>query len=618
MSHEFSYEELKAAERLPSPAGVALSILQLVEKEEASIDELATLVQADPALSARLLRFANSPMVAPRRPIVAIQDAVALIGMNGVRSLVLCLSLVGRYKTGQCDHFDYARYWSGSLALAQAMSSLCALSRLAAAEEAFTIGLLADIGRLALATAWPEEYSRCLMALQNANDLRALEQRCFSIDNVALTRLLLADWRLPEIFIEALCLSHEEKEPGEDRCGRLARLFVFSRSVREYCLAAEEERSSLEDSLAGQLKSLPLQLELDEWLPAVLDEWRAWGKMIEVPTAFPKHEKPGKGKKETPLPGLKILLVDDDRMLLARLGKQLQKAGHRVTACRDGQAALSLLLQDMPQMVITDWHMQPMDGLKLCRALRNSEVGKELFIIMLTSSESDDELVQAFDAGIDDYVIKPVSMRVLLARIRAGQRILSLQEELRQEHALLEQKAKELALANRRLEQMANTDMLTGLPNRRYAIRRLKQELAESKRSGADLGVMILDLDHFKQINDKFGHEVGDKVLVHVAKVMNQVLRTSDIVCRFGGEEFLVIAPSTGLMAGRKLAERIRSALEATPPPKLKLGRPVTASIGVASLGGGDEDEVDIIRRADHALYKAKAAGRNRVLVDGG
>ena len=615
MSYEFKYEELKAAERLPSPSGVALSILQLVDREDASIEELSVLVQADPALSAKLLRFANSPVVAPRRPIVAVQDAVTLIGMNGVRSLVLGLSLVGRYKTGQCENFDYPRYWSGSLALALAMSSLSALSRLAAPEEGFTIGLLSDIGRLALATAWPDEYSRCLATTQDVSDLRSVEKQTFSIDNVALTRVLLADWRLPEIFIEALCSSYEKEISREDRFGRLAGLFVYSRKIRDYCLAEEDERLKLMDSLQEEAESLPLELDLEEWLPEVLDEWHVWGRMIEIPTTFAKQNRADNETKKETLPGLKILLVDDDPILLARFAKQLQGAGHKVSTCKDGQEALSLVLKDMPQLVITDWHMKPMDGLQFCRALRNSVVGKELFIIMLTASESEDDLVQAFDAGIDDYVTKPVSFRVLMARIQAGQRILTLQEELRQEHAQLEQKARELALANRQLEQLANTDLLTGLPNRRYAIHRLKQELAESKRSGSDVSVMILDLDRFKQINDNFGHEVGDKVLVHAARIMKNALRTSDIVCRFGGEEFLVIAPSTDLAAGRKLAERIRSALEVNPPPKLGLKRLVTASIGLASIALENEDEVDMIRRADQALYQAKAAGRNRVEV---
>jgi len=618
MSHDFNFQELKAADRLPSPPGVALSILQLVEQEDAAIEDLAKLVQADPALSSKLLRFANSPMVAPRRPIVAVQDAVTLIGMNGVRSLTLGLSLVGRYKTGECKQFDYLRYWSGSLALAVAMASLSSLSRLAAAEEGFTLGLLSDIGRLALATAWPDEYARCLVEGQEGEALRKLEKPRFGIDNVALTRLLLADWRLPEIFIESLCVSYEPGIERADRIGRLAHLFVFSRRVRQYCLAEESGREELMESLLQASEPLPLEMTLEEWLPQVIEEWHAWGRMIEVPTSFDKKPRristaDEQGEATAPL---KILLVDDDPMLLARLSKQLKNAGHQVVACRDGQQALSQVLKEMPQMVITDWHMKPVDGLALTRALRNSQLGNQLFIVMLTASESEDDLVEAFEAGIDDYVTKTVSFRVLQARIRAGQRILNLQDELQREHVELEKKARELALANRRLEQLANTDILTGLPNRRYALWRLRQEMAESSRSGQPLSVMILDLDRFKQINDTFGHEAGDRVLAHAAKVMRKVVRTSDIVCRFGGEEFLIIAPATGLEAGKKLAERIRHSLENNSPPGLELGRPVTASIGVACLSDAKhEDDVEIVRQADKALYRAKEGGRNRVEV---
>ncbi|WP_317704252.1 diguanylate cyclase [Methylomarinovum caldicuralii] len=308
---------------------------------------------------------------------------------------------------------------------------------------------------------------------------------------------------------------------------------------------------------------------------------------------------------------MKILLVDDDAMLLLRLSKQLKQAGHQVETVKDGKAALKKILECPPQLVITDWHMQPLDGLTLCRTLRDSPLGESIYVIMLTASETEDELVRAFDAGIDDYVTKPVSLRVLLARIKSAQRIVSLQEALTREHAALEHRARELELLNRKLEQLAHTDFLTGLPNRRYAIERLNQELAESRRGGRPLSVMILDLDHFKRINDTLGHEAGDRVLVHSARILRETLRSCDVACRFGGEEFLVIAPDTDSHDGKRLAERLCHAIAAN-QPELPLPAPLTVSIGLATASPG-EDVKTLIHRADVALYHSKEQGRNRV-----
>jgi len=621
MSPEFNFEELKATDRLPSPTGVALAILQLVEREDANIEELASLVQADPALSARLLRFANSPMIAPRRPIVAVKDAVTRIGMRGVRNLVLGLSLVGHYRTGQCDGFDYNRFWAGSLALAVAASNLTAQLRLAAPEESFTVGLLADIGRLALATVWPQQYSHCLLEAQE-RDLTQLERQYFAIDHATLTGLLLRDWHIPEIFVQALDRCRFPPIEGSDRVAKIARMFALAIRMRNWCLAGAEERSRLQKGITVQVQDDGLSTETEELLSRIEAEWHEWGQLIEIPTHFPKTlankpqpggspPEPSQGKS---LPGLKILLVDDDLLLLTRLTKQLKRAGHQVSTCRNGQEALKRILEDPPQLVITDWRMQPMDGLTLCRTLRDSPLGKQIYLIMLTASETEDDLVQAFDAGIDDYVTKPVSLRVLLARIRAAQRIISLTEALDREHLALEQRAKELELANRKLEQLAHTDVLTGLPNRRYAVKRLQQELAESCRNNLPLSVLLLDLDHFKRINDTMGHEAGDRVLAHTAHVMTTTIRSSDTACRFGGEEFLIIAPNTGPEAARQLGERVRHALETHPPPDLRLDRPITASIGIAATRSSN-DIRELLKRADEALYTSKANGRNRVTV---
>jgi two-component system cell cycle response regulator len=613
MNTEFSFHELKAAERLPTPSGLALAIMQLLQKKDATVLELADLVKGDPALTARILSFANSAAFGARRPVATVHDAVLMMGMNSVRNFALSLSLINNHRDGHCTGFDYPIYWAQALAMAVAIAAITARERTVAPEEAFTIGLLSDIGRLALATAWPETYGDCLQKSQG-DDLLRLERECFAVDHKELSLILLLDWGFPGILLDALNLSAEPPSGEISRVSRLARQLAFARQIAHYCIADDQYRTTLLPNLQQQAENHSLERDFfDKFIDDISREWQIWGKLIEIKTdvrlAFPT---PPDEQPETLL-GLDLLLVDDDPMMVARLSKQLTAAGHRVAACSDGEAALKHVVEHKPQMMITDWRMKPMDGLSLCKTLREADIGKNLYLIMLTATESEDALVKAFAAGIDDYVTKPVSLRVLLARIRAGQRIIMLQQEVEKEKTDIQRYTAELTVANRRLEMMANTDILTSLPNRRYALTRLEQEWESAQRYNRPLSVLMLDLDHFKSINDTLGHDAGDAVLTHSAKILKATVRASDIACRLGGEEFLVIAPNTDGTAALLLAERIRGAIQTQQPRDPALTKPITVSIGVAGSVGDKPGWKTLIKLADQALYQIKARSRNAV-----
>lgn len=609
----FNFHELKASDRLPTPSGIALAIMKLAQRDDATIQSMAELIQSDPALTGRILRFANSPAIGVRRPIVCVMDAVRILGMNVVRQFALSLSLVAGHSQGRCQVFDYEGYWAMSLAQAVALQEVTARKRTVAPEEAFTMGLLAEIGRLVLATVWPEDYSDCLERAQGER-LLDLERERFAIDHRNLSIMLLADWGFPEIFLQALRLSFDSAPTDSSRAGALAGQLDFAREIAHYCLAEQAGREVLLPRLQTQATNLNFnEKTLTEILVSTEAQWREWGNLIGVATDLRQPPPKPTVTAEKPLLGLDVLLVDDDPITLTRLSKQLGALGHRIATCRDGESALKHVLEHKPQLVITDWHMKPMDGLALCKALRPSAFGKTLYLIMLTATEDEDALVKAFDAGIDDYVVKPPSVRVLNARIRAGQRIIALQQDLARERREIERFSAELAVANRRLELMANTDLLTGLPNRRYALDRLEQEWSTARRVNRPLSVLMLDLDRFKAINDTFGHDVGDQVLAHAAKVMRDAVRASDVVCRMGGEEFLVIAPNTDSAAALSLGERIRAAIEHHQPEALALSFPLTTSVGVASSGDATTDCNTLIKQADQALFQAKQGGRNSV-----
>ncbi|MGR9051885.1 MAG: diguanylate cyclase [Gammaproteobacteria bacterium] len=606
MNIEFNFDELKMADRLPSPSGTALAIINLVQQENSTVQQVARLVQADPALSGRILRFVNSAAFGARRPIANIENAVVMLGMQSIRNFALSLSLIGSHREGRCESFNYPVYWAESLLLAVSAAAISARQRIVAPEEAFTLGLLADIGSLALATAWPDIYSECLNAAHGERLLK-LEREQFVTDHEELSILIIKDWGLPSIFLEALEKSRLRTQTENSRVDRFARQLLLARKITHYCLADRDLQTAMLPELRHEARQHGIEdQETENFMHEILDQWHEWGKIIEVRTTLPKVLN----EVET---GFRILLVDDDPILLASLSRRLHVEGHRIDVCSDGETAMQRILEQPAHMVITDWHMQPTDGLTLCRSLRSTAFGKNLYLIMLTASESEDAMVEALGAGIDDYVTKPVNLKVLLARIRAGQRIIELQQELWRERKEIERASAELALANRRLKRIALTDLLTGLPNRRYALARLEQEWKTAQRFNQPLSVLLLDLDYFKSINDSLGHHAGDIALQHAARIISSAKRAGDIACRLGGEEFLVIAGNTDGKSAFSLAERIRKAIEKIQPVKLSLSRPMTVSIGVAGSNATKIDWKELINMADQAMYKAKQNGRNGV-----
>ena len=229
--------------------------------------------------------------------------------------------------------------------------------------------------------------------------------------------------------------------------------------------------------------------------------------------------------------------------------------------------------------------------------------------------ETDDRLVEAFEGGADDFMNKPLKPRVLAARLRAGQRVVKLQQEIERDREEIRRFAAELAVTNRRLQEAALTDALTGFPNRRYAMERVEQEWSSSSRNKRPLACMVVDVDEFKRINDTHGHDVGDAVLRQAASALKAGLRAQDVVSRIGGDEFLVICPDTSMEAAVACAERMRLFVESTLITAGTLQLRASVSIGVAVRDDGMTDADAMIKRADQGVYVAKGRGRNCVGV---
>lgn len=320
-----------------------------------------------------------------------------------------------------------------------------------------------------------------------------------------------------------------------------------------------------------------------------------------------------------PLP---VLVVDDDPCTLMLMSAQLRKVGHTVYEAGSGVEALKILTAQGPPIIVTDWIMAGMDGLELCRAIRSHDGIRYAFVIVMTAQTEDDRIVEAFEAGADDYLTKPWKNKELLARLRGGQRIIRLQQDLDRRNLDMHRVNAEMAIAQRKIEEaneklqlMATTDELTGLFNRREAMQRLRDLWAMYQRHGDPLSCVMLDIDHFKRFNDTHGHAVGDIVLKNLAKLLRSGARTADSVCRIGGEEFLILCPKTTEETAGICAERIRRDVEANTIDVDDQVLRMTISLGVAEAHAASNTPDALIKEADTALYVAKSSGRNRVVL---
>lgn len=297
---------------------------------------------------------------------------------------------------------------------------------------------------------------------------------------------------------------------------------------------------------------------------------------------------------------MRILVAEDEPTQLLLLRRLLTKWGHDVVVARDGEEAWFALTGDSPpNLAILDWIMPAMDGLRICQELRKLPGKEYIYILILTARDHKKDLVEALEAGADDYLTKPFDSQELKARLHAGKRILDLHEQLLQ--------------ANRNLQFQASHDALTGLLNRGAILQALFNEFARSRRERKPVGIILADVDHFKSINDIYGHTAGDVVLRHVGQTTCSVVRTYDSVGRYGGEEFLIVVPGCDAAAARKKAEEIRvtvsgEAIQTTGT----LAIAVTVSMGVISVCA-PTDYQEVVDAADVALYRAKREGRNRV-----
>jgi two-component system cell cycle response regulator len=492
------------SDELPILPVVASELIAITAKEDTSLSDIANLVSRDVALSAKILKVANSALYNFPNKIVSIQQALSILGVNAIRSLVLSFSFLAVNDAKGSNTFDFERFWVQSLTSAITAKLILKKVKGADTDEIFTAALLQNLGQLILAKTLPEQYGEMLAAMdEDHGDSRSAELATFGADHCWIGHEVAKHWGIPSSLTLPMLYHHNpEKFVGGDK-----NLVVTTKAI---------------------------------YLSDIL---------------------------------------------------------------------LNILYSDNPQ----NYHRQFTEQAKKLLSLKADDIEFVLGRAHIEVEQSGEYF------GLDMRETKPVQEILQEANIRLSLLNLDYEQinkELIQTHIALEKLTRELQEKNALLNDLANTDGLTGVFNNRHFQTALDKELSRSKRKNAQLALVLVDIDHFKQFNDEHGHQTGDFVLTEFCRVMGECLREYDILARYGGEEFIIILPETSADDAAIVAEKLRTAVESASFREEGKLLKVTASFGISSLAPAQDEEYDknaFIKEADVALYDAKKRGRNQV-----
>lgn len=448
MREVLDFNELKVSGKLPSPKGVALKVMQLCQDESLSLRELAQTIQGDPALSGRIIRIANYANPNHNRPIAAVTtDTLILIGVHAIRQVVLGLSLVNEYRKGQCSLFDYERFWSHAVAMGSAAQIIASTTQAAPTAEMFNCGLMAGIGQLALVTARPEAYCDLLSSLQNdpTETLYDAQRHHFGLTQRDMTTYLLQDWGIPKLFVDAI---HHHEDPAasgyaeNSRPQRIACTLQLAALMAPVCMEASTDASTL-----GKIHQVGALLQLaPDQIEAMIEqakvEWKAWCRMLDIrathieekaavlrqeppAVATPPMSMPTPREEPSPSPQdmpLRIMIASNNELQSNMLKKVIAAGGHEVVVIDKGTNVVEQVPLWRPHVLITDWLLPGIDGLSLCRTLRNDPAGERLYCMIVTPFEDERQKIDAYEAGADELLRTPLNPRLVMARLLIAQR----------------------------------------------------------------------------------------------------------------------------------------------------------------------------------------------------
>jgi diguanylate cyclase (GGDEF)-like protein len=604
-------------EPLPSPNAVALELMRLVERRDVGVFEVCRVAKGDPVLVGKAVRLANSALYAGLRPTAALEDAVMRIGVAALARLAVGLSLVHTHGA-RLGGFELEPYWRRSLARALVLQQLARRRHVLPVSEAFSLGLLAEIGQLGMLAALGGQALGETEAAEAGEDVLDWQRRRWGFDQAEASAALLQTWNFPQrLWLALLPLAQVQTQP-QDAQAELAAMVGVARGLA----GALDEQRRLQD-LPG-LCMAALRLGLDEAvLLGLLDQMREdfadLAAVLDMKVSQQHAQQEfqrlraslGTVAPEDPARAASVLLAGPAPCARTDLHEALRAEGFHVLAEPDLGAGFERARTCLPEAVVLDADHLPIETVELCRQLREHDSAR-LYLLLLGDSLDADGLLQALRAGANDVLPGGASAEMVAAKLRPGVRVVRMISALERERAQAHGRQRELAALNARLREAAYSDELTGLPNRRALDEFLARAWEHATAHGTALSCVLLDLDHFKLINDTHGHEVGDRVLRAVARTLQRHSRSDDLLARWGGEELVLACPGVPPEVAAGLAERMRAAVQG-----MQEGLPpVTLSAGVAQAAPGEGDAVAaMLRAADRALLQAKREGRNRIVV---
>ncbi len=612
-----------AAERLPTPDGVAVAIMEAWEDEATTVQQLARLVQTDPALSGRVLKLANSAAMG-RRPVASIPDAVVRVGMQTVGQLAVAFSLIGRGVDVACPSFDHQKYWSRCLLMAVLCRQLGAATRLAPPDDLFACGLLSRIGILALVSVYPEAYDEILKS--GHPDIVRQEKETFGVDHNEVSEAMMLSFSVPKILAEPARFHESPDQSGFAAGSRPLKLAqLLNLAFRLSAVAGRDD-----GKVAGPpelIDSLGAALGLEEnrvgkLFDEALKDWRDWAELLEMPVDHSKEyqsldfAEPEEGQAPvTDEPVVDLSALRAVLLLPPEWSEQLHDTLRELPVKSERCEKLSVAMHTAMNRRANLFFVAP-ESDQFLTMVRSSEACEECYIVQVVPSLSNDSAAAAYARGADDVIEASITSDHLRHRLDPAIRRLAQHEKWRNDRKELRRVAKELALAHRQQQLLSLTDQLTGLPNRRAAMEALERTWCLSQREGKPFSLMLLDVDHFKKVNDRFGHAVGDQVLKSTTDILRNAARRDEMIARIGGEEFLLINTGASLREAVVAAERLRQQLASSPINAAGQEINITVSIGIAASEERTSDAEELMVAADKALYAAKEKGRNRIALN--
>lgn len=617
------FEEIKAGGKLPSPRGIALAVLELSRRSNVSAQELTRLVQTDPAMTGRILRYANAAHGGALRHIATLSQAITFLGLLRIRQITLGFSLIDQYRKGQCKAFDYDRYWAVSLGTAIAARQLARIAQ-SPADETYTCGLLAGIGRLGLASAFPEQYGEIMARNLGRRELRTVERSEFGLDHAELSAEMLTAWGLPDIFTNAV-LNYED--PAEVSFAPGSRTYALTQALNlashfgELLVAEGAERRRQVPPVLAAATELGVAREE---IPSLLDDaraaWHTWAADLHLATGDTGNIIPllrdyasgGETPLSDELEGLVVAMAptgDEEVVRLMALLASMGALAHvvDVSGTRNPDDAV-------PDVLMMS--LEPsMPAARLSILALRKWAGERVPVIAIVQASAEPDVPALLAAGATDYLVAGATPPAVVARLHNARRMIALESALSIERGTVAAPPDNAGRANRRAMQDALTDPLTQLPNRRYGLERLAQEWRLAVENERPISCVLIDIDHLGKINTGLGSEAGDRILHQVGARVEACCRRSDLAFRYGGEEFLCICPGSGIEEARRLAERIVAGIAASPFIVSPKSIPVTVSAGVAARTMVMADPDDLILATDAALESAKKNGRNQVVA---